>query len=240
MQLLTLQNGRQTLKEVAIGSDLVISNEGTPLSNVATTLDFVGSGVIATGSTGVKTISIPGLTIQDEGSSLTTDATTLNFVGGGVIATGSTGVKTISIPGLTIQDEGSSLATDANTLNFVGSGVTVTGTGSSKTISIPGTGGGLTLDFRNITISANLNLLNTDATLQYIKTSNSGVTRTVFLPSASTSVGRLFYIINENPTTVTPTNFNISDGAQSISCSRLRGYFCHSNGVNWYITRFTA
>ena len=42
------------------GSDLTIEDEGTPLATAATTLDFVGAGVTASGTGVTKTITIPG------------------------------------------------------------------------------------------------------------------------------------------------------------------------------------
>jgi hypothetical protein len=39
---------------------ITVEDEGTPLSTTATTLDFVGSGVTATGTGATKTITIPG------------------------------------------------------------------------------------------------------------------------------------------------------------------------------------
>lgn len=80
-----------------------IQDEGSALSTVATKLNFVGSGVIASGTGATKTISIPGasagVAVQDEGSTLTTNASTLNFVGSGVTASGTGVTKTITISG---------------------------------------------------------------------------------------------------------------------------------------------
>ena len=42
------------------GSSLTIQDEGTPLSTAATTLNFVGSGVVASGTGSTKTITISG------------------------------------------------------------------------------------------------------------------------------------------------------------------------------------
>jgi hypothetical protein len=47
------------------GSALTIEDEGTPLATAATTLDFVGAGVTATGAGAEKTITIPGVTAAD-------------------------------------------------------------------------------------------------------------------------------------------------------------------------------
>lgn len=82
---------------------LTVQDEGTPLATGATTLNFTGSGVTASGTGATKTINVPGgisgITVQDEGSPLTTDATTLNFTGDGVTASGSGATKTINVPG---------------------------------------------------------------------------------------------------------------------------------------------
>ena len=86
------------------GSSLTVQDEGSALSTAATTLNFVGSGVTASGTGATKTITISGgggssLAIKDEGSTLSTDATTLNFVGAGVTASGTGAEKTITISG---------------------------------------------------------------------------------------------------------------------------------------------
>ena len=138
------------------GGGVTVQDEGSALSTTATTLNFVGSGVVASGTGSTKTITISGggggistagVTVQDEGSALSTAGTTLNFVGGGVVASGTGSTKTITISGggsgVTLQDEGTPLSTLGTTLNFVGSGVVASGTGSTKTITISGGGGGL-------------------------------------------------------------------------------------------------
>jgi len=83
------------------GSSITVQEEGSSLSTAASTLNFVGSGVTASGSGATKTITVSGgaLTIQDEGSALSTAGSTLNFVGGGVTASGTGATKTITIPG---------------------------------------------------------------------------------------------------------------------------------------------
>ena len=82
---------------------VTVQDEGSALSTTGTTLNFVGAGVVATGSGSTKTITIAGggsgVTVQDEGSSLSTAGTTLNFVGSGVVASGSGATKTITIAG---------------------------------------------------------------------------------------------------------------------------------------------
>lgn len=58
---------------VGAGSDLTVKEEGTPLATAATSLDFVGAGVVASGATAAKTITIPddtvdGVTVTDAGT----------------------------------------------------------------------------------------------------------------------------------------------------------------------------
>ena len=84
------------------GSSLTVQDEGSALSTAATTINFVGAGVTATGSGATKTVTISGggsgVTVQEEGSSLSTSGTTLNFIGRGVTASGTGATKTIAIP----------------------------------------------------------------------------------------------------------------------------------------------
>ena len=95
-------------------SGVTIQEEGSSLSTQATTLNFVGDNVTATGSGATKTITIGGgLTVQEEGSSLSTQATILNFVGDAVTASGTGATKTITISGGGISTTASSPA--ANT-----------------------------------------------------------------------------------------------------------------------------
>ena len=85
------------------GSSITVQDEGSSLSTAATTINFVGNGVVASGSGATKTITISGggsgVTVQEEGSSLSTSGTTLNFVGAGVTASGTGATKTITVPG---------------------------------------------------------------------------------------------------------------------------------------------
>ena len=154
-QALVWDNSNSYWAPGTVGAAITVQDEGSALSTSATTLNFVGAGVTASGTGATKTITISGggggssLTVQDEGSALSTAATTLNFVGAGVTASGTGATKTITISGgggggssLSIKDEGSALSTAATTLNFVGAGVTASGTGAEKTITIAGGGSG--------------------------------------------------------------------------------------------------
>ena len=59
---LTATDVQAAIDEVVAGggSGLTVEDEGTPLSTAATTLDFVGTGVTASGTGATKTITIPG------------------------------------------------------------------------------------------------------------------------------------------------------------------------------------
>ncbi len=86
----------------ASGGEITVQEEGSSLSTAATTLNFVGPNVTATGTGAVKTITISdasGVIVQEEGNSLATAGTTLNFVGSNVTATGTGATKTITITG---------------------------------------------------------------------------------------------------------------------------------------------
>lgn len=48
------------LAQVVAGAGFTVDDEGTPLTTAATTLDFVGAGVTASGAGATKTITIPG------------------------------------------------------------------------------------------------------------------------------------------------------------------------------------
>jgi len=85
------------------GGGVDVQDEGSALSTTGTVLNFVGAGVVASGTGATKTITIAGggsgITVQDEGSALATSGTTLNFVGSGVVASGTGATKTITISG---------------------------------------------------------------------------------------------------------------------------------------------
>jgi hypothetical protein len=146
------------LHKIAAGSALTVKDEGSSLSTSVTSIDFVGSGVTATGTNSV-TVTIPSLTVKDEGSSLSTSVTSIDFVGSGVTATGTNSV-TVTIPGpsLTVKDEGSSLSTSVTSIDFVGGGVTATGT-NSVTVTIPGAGS-ITVQDEGSNLTTALSVLN--------------------------------------------------------------------------------
>ena len=95
------RNNSQEVTIAASGGGITVQEEGSSLSTAATTLNFTGSAVTASGTGATKTINVTGgaITVQDEGSSLSTAATTLNFTGSGVTASGNGAVKTIDVTG---------------------------------------------------------------------------------------------------------------------------------------------
>ena len=167
------------------GSSLTIKNAGTSLTNAATSIDFTGAGVTASGtSDGNKTVNIPGssLTIKNAGTSLTNDATSIDFTGAGVTASGtSDGNKTVNIPGssLTIKNAGTSLTNDATSIDFTGAGVTASGTSDgNKTVNIPGSS--LTLQNAGSTLSTNTTVMN--FTGAGVTASGDTATKTIDIP----------------------------------------------------------
>ena len=95
------RNDAQQVTIAASGGGVTVQEEGSSLSTAATTLNFTGAAVTASGSGATKTIDITGgaITVQEEGSSLSTAATTLNFTGAAVTASGNGAVKTINVTG---------------------------------------------------------------------------------------------------------------------------------------------
>ena len=95
------RNNSQEVTIAASGGGVTVQEEGSSLSTTATTLNFTGSAVTASGTGATKTINVTGgaITVQDEGSALSTAASTLNFTGSGVTASGNGAVKTINVTG---------------------------------------------------------------------------------------------------------------------------------------------
>ena len=137
--------GRFNPATISSGSSgVTVQDEGSALSTDATTLNFVGAGVTASGTGTTKTITIAGgsdgVTVQDEGSALSTTGTTLNFVGSGVVASGTGATKTITITGggsggTTSTSYGASLT--GKLAIFQGSANTIVGSASIDGISDP-------------------------------------------------------------------------------------------------------
>lgn len=75
-----------TIDAAGGGSAITVQDEGTPLTTAATTLNFTGAGVTATGTGATKTIDIPGagsatITVKENGTNVSTAITALDFLG---------------------------------------------------------------------------------------------------------------------------------------------------------------
>ena len=95
-QIVVDSNGRITgISEVSItgGGGVTVQDEGTPLSTTATTLNFVGDGVVASGTGATKTITISGEGVSSVAATDESSDTTC-FPLFATSATGSVAAKT--------------------------------------------------------------------------------------------------------------------------------------------------
>ena len=86
-----------------IGSEsiqIAVSDEGSEVGNNVSFIDFVGSGVAATGNTSHITVTVGGggsaITVQEEGVDIGTTISTFNFVGSTVTASGNSTFVTVN------------------------------------------------------------------------------------------------------------------------------------------------
>ena len=99
---LTRNNANAVTIAAAAGlAGITVQEEGILVGPLATTLNFTGSAITATGTGATKTINVTGgaITVQEEGTALSTAATAINFVGTGVTASGTGATKTITVTG---------------------------------------------------------------------------------------------------------------------------------------------
>ena len=121
------------------GGNLAVQDEGSALSTGATTLNFVGSGVTASGTGSTKTITIAG------GSSQNTFSTIASNGQNDIVADGPTDKLYIE------AGSGISIATDENTDTLT---ITATGGGGGSDVvddTTPQLGGDLDLNSKSIT-----------------------------------------------------------------------------------------
>lgn len=125
------------------GGSISVSDEGVPVVDPATNVNFEGAGVVVTdGGGGSATVTISGggsgVDVEDEGTPVLTPATTLDFVGAGVVVTdGGGGTATVTIAGggssgVDIEKDGVAVMSAATVLNFIGDNVTVTDAGGGQ------------------------------------------------------------------------------------------------------------
>ena len=141
--LKTTRSGSNSLPQITTDLSalrgITIQNDGTTLGGVATTLNFKGASVTASGTGSTKEITITaassGVIVQEQGNPLSTSGTTLNFMGDIVTASGTGAVKTITVatPNLTAVTNQNAETTNAVSVgNFTCATLNVT----SSTINL--------------------------------------------------------------------------------------------------------
>ena len=141
-------------------STITVQDEGTTTSSIASTLNFVGPGVVTSGAGAIATVTISGGASGTAGGDLagTYPNPTLGVIGAGGSVGDATNVAqitydtkgrvtgasnvAIAFPSstLTVQDEGVTTSTTVTTVNFVGQDIVASGAGAITTF----TKGGLT------------------------------------------------------------------------------------------------
>ena len=109
--LVTDGNGQLSFTTITSGSSLTVQDEGSSLSTAATTLNFVGAGVTASGTGATKTITIAG---GGGGGSTAVEMFKINYATNGnlsSISDESSGISSVSIDSATGGDI---------TINFTG------------------------------------------------------------------------------------------------------------------------
>lgn len=127
-------------------SSVSVLDEGTQLTTVLASLNFVGAGVNTSNTGGAVVVTIPGAAMPSITTNRLVGRTSSGFgvaeeiqigtglqLSGGVLS--ATGVASAN---LIVQDEGSNITTTASTLNFVGSGVIASHSGGVVTVTVPG------------------------------------------------------------------------------------------------------
>ena len=122
---------------IAVAAQLTVQEEGSSLSTAASTLNFVGSGVTATGSGATKTITIPGgggdifknIAMPDGSTIVAADSSTdtLTLAQAGLISiTGDSSTDTVTVSSVSstkipfLKADGSSSDIDLQTSGTIG------------------------------------------------------------------------------------------------------------------------
>lgn len=159
-EVVPVDNGSATVKTttaaiaaLASGSALTVQDEGGSLATAATTLNFVGAGVTASGTGATKTITIPGagtatITVKENGANVSTGITALDFLGADFDVTESpageanivvsSAIARLASPSFTTPNLGTpSAANLANATNLPLSAVAGLGTGVATFLATP-------------------------------------------------------------------------------------------------------
>ena len=179
---LTTNASTDTITIAASGGEITVQEEGSSLSTAATTLNFVGAGVTATGSGATKTITVPQqdlfktIAVSGQGDVVADSATdTLTLAAGsGISLTTDASTDTI-----TITNSGSSAAASDTLKRFVYT------TSSSTTAFTGSDDNSQTLSYTIGAVQVYLNGVLQKLTTDYAETNSSTITFVNAVPSGN-------------------------------------------------------
>ena len=179
---LTTNASTDTITIAASGGEITVQEEGSSLSTAATTLNFVGAGVTATGSGATKTITVPQqdlfktIAVSGQGDVVADSATdTLTLAAGsGISLTTDSSTDTI-----TITNSGSSAAASDTLKRFVYT------TSSSTTAFTGSDDNSQTLNYTLGAVQVYLNGVLQKLTTDYAETNASTITFVNAVPSGN-------------------------------------------------------
>ena len=179
---LTTNASTDTITIAASGGEVTVQEEGSSLSTAATTLNFVGAGVTATGSGATKTITVPQqdlfktIAVSGQGDVVADSATdTLTLAAGsGISLTTDASTDTI-----TITNSGSSSAASDTLKRFVYT------TSSSTTAFTGSDDNSQTLSYTIGAVQVYLNGVLQKLTTDYAETNSSTITFVNAVPSGN-------------------------------------------------------
>ena len=179
---LTTNASTDTITIAASGGEVTVQEEGSSLSTAATTLNFVGAGVTATGSGATKTITVPQqdlfktIAVSGQGDVVADSATdTLTLAAGsGISLTTDASTDTV-----TITNSGSSSAASDTLKRFVYT------TSSSTTAFTGSDDNSQTLSYTVGAVQVYLNGVLQKLTTDYAETNSSTITFVNAVPSGN-------------------------------------------------------
>ena len=179
---LTTNASTDTITIAASGGEITVQEEGSSLSTAATTLNFVGAGVTATGSGATKTITVPQqdlfktIAVSGQGDVVADSATdTLTLAAG----SGMTITTDASTDTVTFASSGSSSAASDTLKRFVYT------TSSSTTAFTGSDDNSQTLNYTLGAVQVYLNGVLQKLTTDYAETNSSTITFVNAVPSGN-------------------------------------------------------